>query len=443
MGRPNVGKSTLFNRMTRTKRAMVDDTPGVTRDRLYGRCFWNDREFYVVDTGGFSHNDPDAFVELIHQQVRAAVEEADVVVMVLDARAGLSPFDQDMLDLLRPLDKPVFHVVNKIDNPDEEDLVNEFYTLGLEPLYPVSAEHGYGYNSFMNQLVRAFPRQQTLPPRQEVPHIAVVGRPNVGKSSLINQIVGSERCIVSEAPGTTRDAVDTPCVVDGKGYVLVDTAGIRRKSRVSEKLERFSVIRALRSLSRCDVALIMVDASQGLAEQDVRIAGHAQERGCGCIWVYNKWDLVDTSATSPREQELDLRHDARFLSYAPFVTVSAKTGKRVQRLFPLIDEVYEQYCTRVPTGPLNRIVEDAVQRHEPPLHRGRRLKFYYATQVSTKPPTFVLFVSYPDAVHFSYRRFLTNHIRMETGLDKVPIRVYFRERDRREINFGNKKGKRK
>ncbi len=441
VGRPNVGKSTLFNRMARNRLALVDDMPGVTRDRLYARTEWNGARFTVVDTGGFTHNDPDAFSARIHDQVRAALEEADAVLMVMDGKAGLSPFDQDLLGLVRPLEKPVFFAVNKVDSPEQEGHAAEFHALGISPVLTVSAEHGYGFSTLMDALTGSFPRDEEAVNREDgdAPRVAVIGRPNAGKSSLINQLLGTERLLVSEEPGTTRDAVDTVCGYGGRRYVFVDTAGIRRRSKVTARLEKFSVVRALKSLSRCDVALVLVDASLGLTDQDTRVAGYAYERGCGTIWVYNKWDLVDRTRRNPYQEEKLLRDAAPFLSFAPFLTLSAKTGQRVGKIFPLIDEVYRQYSLRVNTGVLNRILEDAVTGHEPPLSRGRRVKFYYATQVSAKPPTFVLFVNYPDAVHFSYRRYLANQFRAGTGITKVPVRLVFRERQRRDLSRGKKR----
>ena len=342
------------------------------------------------------------------------------------------PFDRDLLSLLRPLNKPIFYLVNKIDSADLEYLMADFTELGVGPLHPVSGEHGYGVPTFLDMLVKALP-QDSLKVEQEMIRIGVVGRPNAGKSSLINKIFGQERLVVSDTPGTTRDAVDTVCEVNGKPYLLLDTAGIRRKGKVKKKLEKFSVVRALKGLERCDVALVMIDATEGITDQDVHIAGYAEERKCGCIFLANKWDLVENRNKALKKLKEDVRMNAKFLTYAPFMTISALTGQRVNRIFELVDKVYEQYTTRISTGQLNRMLEKAVERHAPPYHKGRRLRFYYATQVSTKPPTFVCFVNHPDAVHFSYKRFLINHIREETGLDQTPIRLLFRQRDRKDL----------
>jgi GTP-binding protein len=433
LGRPNVGKSKLFNRLTRTQDALVDDFPGVTRDRHYGNASWNGVDFTVVDTGGFA--DGEEFSTEIRYQIQQAIAEADVIVLVLDGKGGLSPFDRDLLDVLRGLPKPVFYAVNKIDGPEQEVLLADFYRLGLAALYPISAEHRFGLNDFLDDLVAALP-QPAAPAldadRLDSIGLAVVGRPNVGKSSLINRILGENRLVVSHRPGTTRDAIDTIHHRRDRSYLLIDTAGIRRKGRVSEKLEKFSVIKALRSLERCDVALVVLDAEEGVTEQDVTIAGYAYDRGCGCVFAINKWDLAEQSGLREKQMVEDLRIKAKFLSFAPVLTVSARTGRRVERIFRLVDAVYEQFGRRIDTGPLNRIVDSAMQKNAPPLHRGRPVKFYYAAQVAAKPPTIVFFVNHPEAVHFSYKRYLLNQIREQAGLDKTPIRLILRERERRE-----------
>jgi GTPase len=442
IGRPNVGKSTLFNRITRRRDAIVDDRPGVTRDRHYGDAKWDQHEFMLVDTGGFISGDADHFAASIRYQVEQAVDQADAVVLVMDGRGGVSPFDRDLVNWLRKREQPVFYVVNKIDGPGLEEQLFEFYSLGVAPLHPVSAEHGYGMTDFLDTLVRVLPLAEAeAEADSESIRIALVGRPNAGKSSLINRLVGQERLVVSDTPGTTRDAVDTLCERAGRAYRLIDTAGIRRKSKVDLKLEKFSIIKALQSLERCDVALVLLDADLGVTEQDIKVAGYAHDRGCGAIFVVNKWDLVDKRVVTPRKFEQKLREAAKFLPFAPVVTVSALTGQRVNRIFPLVDQVYAQYITRIGTGQINRIVNQATLRTEPPLHKGRRLKFYYTTQISERPPTFVSFVNFPDAVHFSYQRYLMNRIRSDTGLDKVPLRLYFRQRTGK-INFGRKKKKR-
>ena len=427
VGRPNVGKSTFFNRITRSKDALVDNFPGVTRDRIYGDASWNDIEFTLVDTGGFLLEDEDDFTQQIRFQVQQAIEDADVITLLLDGKQGISPFDKDIVEILRSITKPVFYAVNKIDGEEQEKNMYDFCSLGIEKLYPVSAEHRYGVSDFLDDLVLALP--EFAPEKsQDIIKLAVVGRPNVGKSSLINRILGENRLLVTDIPGTTRDAIDTICNINGKSFLLIDTAGIRRKGKVSKKLEKFSIIKALRSLDRCDVALIVMDADEGITEQDINIAGYAFERGCGCILLLNKWDLIEKDTNTAKKYYDRLRMEAKYLSFAPAITISALTGQRVSKIFKLVDEVYSQYAMRIGTGQLNRILDQAIKKNEPSLHKGKRLKFYYATQVSAKPPTFICFVNYPDAVHFSYKRYLINQIRAEAGLDKTPVRLFFRQR---------------
>lgn len=429
VGRPNVGKSTLFNRLTRTRDALVDDFPGVTRDRNYGDAQWDGIPFTVVDTGGFSGQPDDGFADAIRRQVFLAIEDADAVIMLMDGKHGLSPFDQDIVAHLRNAGKPAFYAVNKIDGPEQEGTLVDFFRLGLDQLYPLSAEHRYGLGDLLDALTASFPATVEAP-REEI-RLAVVGRPNVGKSSLINRLTGQERHLVSDVPGTTRDSVDSILTYHHKQYRIVDTAGIRRKGKVSRKIEKFSVMKALRSLDRCDVALILIDASEGITDQDISVAGYAYERGCGCIFLMNKWDLVEKDNRTLKAYVERLREEAKFLAFAPVLTVSALTGQRVQRIFEYVNEVYTQYAARVPTAKVNRILDQAMKDKEPSMHQGRRIKFYYATQVSSQPPTFVLFVNYPEAVHFSYRRYLLNQIRQATGLDKTPVRLLLRQRSGR------------
>ena len=430
IGRPNVGKSTFFNRVTRTRDALVENFPGVTRDRIYGDSVWNDVAFTLVDTGGFTQAE-DEFNPQVQFQVEQAMQNADVIVAMLDGKTGISPFDSDIIQLLRSMPKPTLFVVNKIDGIEQEERLYEFYAIGVEELHPLSAEHGYGINDFLDRLVDVLSEiiaGQAPAESEESVKVAVVGRPNVGKSSLINRVLGEQRLLVSDTPGTTRDAVDSLYTAGDTLYRLVDTAGIRRKGKVLKKLEKFSVIKALKSLDRCDVALIVLDAHAGVTEQDVNIAGYAYERGCGCIFLLNKWDLVEKESRTIKRFQEQIRMDAKFLQFAPVLTISALTGLRIPKIFKIVDEVYSQYSNRINTGTLNKIFERAILKNETSLHRGRRLKFYYATQVSTKPPTFVCFVNYPDAVHFSYKRFLINQVRTETGLDSTPLRLIFRQR---------------
>ena len=442
VGRPNVGKSTLFNRITRTKDALVDNFPGVTRDRHYGDANWNNVEFTLVDTGGFTEGED--FADEIRFQVHEAIADADVILLMLDGKAGMSPFDSEILNFLRSIDKPIFYAVNKIDGAEQEIYLSEFYQLGLETLYPLSAEHRYGLTDLFDEMARVLSGSAIEPqedPTAEMIRLAVVGRPNVGKSSLINRILGQDRLLVSDIPGTTRDAIDSVCKLDGKSYLIVDTAGIRRKGKVTKKLEKFSIIKALRSLDRCDVALIVMDAEEGITDQDISIAGYAYDRGCGCIMLLNKWDLVEKDSKTVKTYYERLRSQAKFLSFAPAMTLSALTGQRVTKTFKLVEEVYGQYSKRISTGQLNRIMEKAIEKNAPSLHRGKRIKFYYAAQISTRPPTIVCFVNYPQAVHFSYKRYLLNQLREGSGLDKTPIRMIFRQREGRKNKGGASRSK--
>jgi len=427
IGRPNVGKSTFFNRVTGTRKALVDDYPGVTRDRHYGDATWDGIGFTLVDTGGFPDQNKDDFAYKIRFQIIQAIEDADVIILLLDGKHGISPFDKDIVKILRELKKPVFYAVNKIDGVEQEVKLSDFYSLGIEKLYPVSAEHRYGISDFLDDLTSVLP-ETVSDEAGDMIKLAVVGKPNVGKSSLINRILGQKRLLVSDTPGTTRDAIDSVCKINNTSYLLIDTAGIRRKAKVSKKLEKFSIIKALKSLDRCDIALIVIDAYEGITEQDITVAGYAFERGCGCIFLLNKWDMVEKHSKTTLKYYEQLRMQAKFLSFSPILTISALTGQRVFKIFDLVEEVFSQYSVRIGTGPLNKIFEGAIERTEPSLYRGRRIKFFYATQISTRPPTFVCFVNYPDAVHFSYKRYLINQIREKAGLDKTPIRIIFRER---------------
>ncbi len=431
VGRPNVGKSTLFNRITRTRDALVDDHPGVTRDRHYGDATWDGVDFTLVDTGGFIGEDEDAFAPEIRFQILQAIEDSDAIILLLDGKGGITPFDEDIVKILRVAGKPVFYGVNKIDGVEQEARLYDYYRLGVEKLYPLSAEHRYGVADFLDDLVQVLP-ETGVPVTDERVKLAVVGKPNVGKSSLINRILGQKRLVVSDIPGTTRDAIDSLCQINGNAYLLIDTAGIRRKKKVSQKIEKFSIIKALKSLERCDVALILIDASAGITEQDVSIAGYAYERGCGCILLLNKWDLVEKESNTVQKYIDQVRMEAKFLNFAPVMTISALTGQRVLKIFKTVDEVYRQYSQRIGTGQLNKILQQSIERNEPSVHKGRRLKFYYITQVSMGPPTFVCFVNYPEGVHFSYKRYLLNQIRVETGLDKTPLRLIFRKRTGKE-----------
>jgi GTP-binding protein len=442
IGRPNVGKSTLFNRITKSRKAIVDPTPGVTRDRQYERVEWEQKPIILIDTGGIvaegkSVNDRDIMAGNIREQTLQAVDEADVLLFLMDGREGVTPTDFDVTNLLRRTDKPVYFVANKIDGPElEASLLPAFYELGVEQIWPVSAEHGYGVRSLMDDLAASLPEvNESSLQFDDAIGIAFFGRPNVGKSSLINRLLGEERMVVSAIPGTTRDSVDTLLTKNSKNYLLIDTAGIRRKGKVKEKLEKFSIIKALAALERCDLALILISAEEGITEQDTKVIGYTQEQGRACILVINKWDIVKGETKEQKKILAELEMATPFVGFAPVLTVSALTGKGVNKLLPAIDTVYEQFCKTFSTSRLNRILQDASTSHPPSLHRGRRIKLLYTTQIASRPPTFVIFCNYPKAIHFSYHRYLVNTFRKELGLDKTPIRIFFRERKRRKINF--------
>ena len=435
IGRPNVGKSTLFNRLSEGKKAIAIDQPGATRDRNYAEASWNGRPFTVVDTGGFEPVSTEKILMQMREQTRLAMEQADIIVFLMDGKDGLTPSDEEIVRLLRSYRKPVYYAVNKIDGPRHDENVYEFYRLGVEPIHTISAEHGRGVDELMNAVTAdipvAEPEDEKVPGGEEEPiRIAVVGRPNVGKSSLVNRILGYERTIVNPLPGTTRDAIDTPFEREGRRYVLIDTAGIRRKSRISQNLEKYSVIEALRTLDRCDIALVLIDGEEGVTEQDARIAGLALEKGVACILVVNKWDLVEKDNSTVGVYVNRLREELKFLQFAPIAFVSALTGQRLGRIFELVEAVWAEYTRRIATAELNAQVERYIAENPAPLYRNRPNKIVYATQPRVKPPTFVFFVREPKAIHFSYERYLTNRIREGLGFESVPIRLIFRKRHR-------------
>ncbi len=429
LGRPNVGKSTLFNRITGSRQALVDDIPGVTRDRHYADAKWDDVEFTLIDTGGFLSSDDDYFASQIKEQLTAAAKQADVLVFILDGRAGLSPYDLELADFLRRMEKPVFYLINKVENRSQENDLTEFYSMGVDQFYHISAAHGIGVGDFLDELIPVLPEHKAEEETEDAPiKIAIVGRPNVGKSSLANRLFGEKRVVVNEKAGTTRDAIELSVNHKGREFVLVDTAGIRRKGKVTEKLEKFSILKALSSMDECDVALILIDSDEGITDQDITIAGYAEDRGCGALFLLNKWDLLDGERKSVKKFMEELRYKSKFLSYAPALTISAKTGQRCHRILDEVVKIHKEYCHRISTGVLNRIIEDAVFREEPSLYKGKRLKFFYSTQVASKPPCFVCFVNFPKAVHFSYKRYLLNQLRQMIPLSKTPIKLYFREK---------------
>jgi len=430
VGRPNVGKSTLFNRLVGRRKAIVDDMPGVTRDRNYAEVDRFDVPFILIDTGGFEPVTDDRLLQQMREQSQLAMEEADVILFVMDGRSGLTPADSEVVEMLRRVDKPVFYLVNKVDGERQEVGVGEFYALGVDNIFAVSAEHNRGIGDLMDAVVAALPQRSAGAADDEITKIAVVGRPNVGKSSLVNRLVGSERVVANPLPGTTRDSIDTYFTCNRKRYKLIDTAGIRRKGKVSLKIEKYSVVDALRSIERADVVLIVLNAEEGVTEQDARIAGYAYEAGRGCIFVVNKWDtLAKDNSTIGRFVDT-IRTEFKYLPFAPVLFVSAKTGQRTGKIMTEVENVMDQYTKRVTTSELNRVISAAVEAHHPPLFQGRRVKFYFATQVGTKPPTFVLFTNHPDGIHFSYERFLANKLREAFSFNGTPLRLLFRGRER-------------
>lgn len=427
IGRPNVGKSTLFNRLIEEPLAIVEDVPGTTRDRLYADAEWGGTTFTFVDTGGLMLESGSDLEVSVRDQVQIAIAEADVIIFLVDVTEGVTARDLEIAGLLRRSDKPVLLAANKADNERRRQEAVEFYALGLGDPYPISALHGTGTGDLLDALLAAVPAEGVEVP-WEGTRIAIVGRPNVGKSSLLNALLGQERMIVDEAPGTTRDAVDSFLEWDGEPLVLIDTAGIRRRGRVAPGIERYSVIRALRAIRRADVALLLLDAAEGVTEQDAHVAGYVVEEGKGLVLVVNKWDLVDKDTYTTQDYTREIRRELKFVAYAPLVFVSALTGQRVGKTIELALQVQQARQTRVATSELNRLILEAAAAHSPPSKRGKRLRIYYATQIGVAPPAFVLFVNDAELVHFSYRRYLENRLRDAFDFQGTPIRLVFRER---------------
>ena len=428
VGRPNVGKSTLFNRLIGRRVAIVEDTPGVTRDRIYQDAEWLNYAFTLIDTGGIEPENEDTIAVQMRRQAELAIETADVIIFLVDGREGMTSADMDVAELLRRSKKPVILAVNKVDAPKFEESMYEFYSLGLGDPFTISSAQGLGLGDLLDEVVKDFPKDIDNAENERV-NIAVVGKPNVGKSSLVNALLGEERTIVSEIPGTTRDSVDTPFSRNGREYTLVDTAGIRRKRSVEdESIERYSVIRSLAAIRRADVVLIVCDASQGLSEQDVRIAGYAHEEGKASVLIVNKWDLIEKDTHTMNAFQKSLGADLSFMSYVPMLFISAKNGQRVSKVLELADNAFEQSRRRIPTGQLNDTVSEAVTMNEPPSDKGKTLKIYYATQASVQPPTFIVFVNDTEIVHFSYERYLENFFRKTFGFEGTPIRIFFRNK---------------
>ncbi len=429
VGRPNVGKSTLFNKLVGQRLSIVDDTPGVTRDRIYGDCQWRGRTFSLVDTGGIEPHSDDVILKQMRRQAELAIDAADVIVLVTDLKSGLVATDEEVASMLQKSGRPVILCVNKCDRVGEpQPEFYEFYNLGLGDPVQVSSVHGHGTGDLLDAIFEYFPPETGEEEEEDLIRVAVIGKPNAGKSSLVNKITGENRCIVSDIAGTTRDAIDTTVENSYGRFTLIDTAGLRRKSKVDDAIEKYSVLRAKMAIERADVCVIMIDATEGFTEQDSKVAGLAHEAGKGCVIAVNKWDAVEKDGKTMQQFKKKLEVDFSFMSYAPMVFISAKTGQRLDNLFSLIKSVSNANAMRISTGMLNDLLAQATARVQPPTDKGKRLKIYYMTQASVKPPTFVFFVNAAELFHFSYQRYLENRIRETFGMEGTPIRFVIRER---------------
>ena len=429
VGRPNVGKSTLFNALAGEMISIVKDTPGVTRDRIYADVTWLDKEFTMIDTGGIEPDSKDIILSQMREQAQIAIDTADVIIFITDVKQGLVDADSKVADMLRRSGKPVVLVVNKVDNFDKYMAdVYEFYNLGIGDPVPISAASRLGLGDMLDIVAENFPEGSAQAEDDDRPRVAIVGKPNVGKSSIINKLLGENRVIVSDIAGTTRDAIDTEILHNGQEYIFIDTAGLRRKNKIKEELERYSIIRTVTAVERADVVLMVIDATEGVTEQDAKIAGIAHERGKGVIIVVNKWDAIEKNDRTMREYESDIRQVLSYMPYAEIMYVSAATGQRLNRLYDMIDMVIENQTLRIATGVLNEIMTEAVAMQQPPSDKGKRLKLYYITQVAVKPPTFVIFVNDKELMHFSYTRYLENKIREAFGFRGTSLKFFIRER---------------
>ncbi|MCA1058318.1 ribosome biogenesis GTPase Der [Rossellomorea aquimaris] len=427
VGRPNVGKSTIFNRIVGERISIVEDVPGVTRDRIYSSAEWLTHEFNIIDTGGIElGNEP--FLDQIRQQAEIAIDEADVIVFLTNGREGVTAADEIVAKILYRSKKPVVLGINKIDNPEMREMIYDFYSLGFGEPFPISGSHGLGLGDLLDEVVKNFKHEEDEDYAEDVIKFSLIGRPNVGKSSLVNALLGEDRVIVSNVAGTTRDAIDSSYTYDGQDYVIIDTAGMRKKGKVYETTEKYSVLRALRAIERSDVVLSVIDGEEGIIEQDKKIAGYAHDAGRAVVIVVNKWDAVDKDEKTMNKWEKNIREHFQFLDYAPIVFLSAKTKKRIHTLLPIINTASENHAMRVQSSVLNEVVMDAVAMNPTPTDNGKRLRIYYATQVAVKPPTFVVFVNDPELMHFSYERFLENRIRDAFGFEGTPIRIIARAR---------------
>ena len=434
VGRPNVGKSTFFNFMAGRRISIIDDTPGVTRDRLYTDIEWLRHRITMIDTGGIEPESPDDMLQHMRAQAEVAIETCDAILFVVDMKVGLHASDLDIATMLRKSGKPVLLVVNKVDNPGEPPAdIYEFYALGFSEMHPISAVHGLGMGDLLDRVVEILPEKTESVEEENAIHVAIVGKPNAGKSSLLNRIAGEERAIVSPVAGTTRDPINTTIMADDKRYIFVDTAGMRRKSRNNDAIERYSIIRAIAAIERADVCLIMIDAVDGITEQDTKIAGLAHRNGKAIIIVINKWDLIEDKDTNTMANYTRMvREKLIFMTYAPVVFISALNGQRTDRILPMINDVYEQSTKRIKTGIFNDLIGEVTAMHPAPQYKGRRLKISYGTQVAVQPPEFVLFVNSTDLIHFSYDRYLENEIRRAFGFEGTPIRLTFRNKEKNE-----------
>lgn len=434
VGRPNVGKSQLFNRLAGKRLSIVEDTPGVTRDRLYADSEWRGRNFSVIDTGGIEPRNDNEILKFMRYQAEAAIHHADVIIFITDLRTGVTASDEEVASMLQRSGKPIVLAVNKCDKPGAPDPnIFEFYNLGLGEPYGISALHGYGTGDMLDAVYEHFPEESENDEDDDRIRIALIGKPNVGKSSLLNRVLGEERVIVSNVAGTTRDSVDADIENEYGKFTFIDTAGIRKKSKIEEKIEKFSVMRSLMAVERADVCVIMIDAQEGVTEQDTKVAGEAHNAGKACIIVVNKWDTVEKDGNTMKEYTLRVREGLAYMPYAPVLFISAKTGQRVDKLYSLIAEVYEQNHKRIPTGQLNSILAEATSRVQPPTDKGRRLKIYYVTQAGVTPPTFIFFCNDAKLFHFSYQRYLENQIREVFSLTGTPVRIVVRQRGDKEM----------
>ncbi|MEK3721756.1 ribosome biogenesis GTPase Der [Paenibacillus sp. FSL H8-0034] len=428
VGRPNVGKSTIFNRIVGDRLAIVEDMPGVTRDRLYGVGEWLDHNFSVIDTGGIEIEGDSELLKSVRAQAELAIEESDVIIFMVDGKAGITAADSEVAELLFRAKKPIVLAVNKIDNIKRQDDIYEFYSLGFGTPYGISGSHGTGLGDLLDAVVENFPEDNEEEYGEDVIRVALIGRPNVGKSSLVNAILGEDRVIVSDVAGTTRDAIDTPFERDGQKYVIIDTAGMRKRGKVYENTEKYSVMRAMKAIERADVALVLINGEEGIIEQDKHVAGYAHEAGKAAIFVVNKWDMVEKDEKTMKEFSQKIRDHFLFMTYAPIVFLSAKTKSRLHKLLPVVVQVAEQHALRIATHVLNDVISDAVAINPPPTDKGRRLRINYATQVTVKPPTIIVFVNDPEMMHFSYERYLENKIRAAFGFVGTPMRLFSRKK---------------